>query len=81
MVEKKIVVTCDECGSTDVKTKAEYYNQRYRMVKDAATLDRAYLSLKSVDIKLLCHCNNCGRDFEEELGRETYDLLPGEIED
>ena len=81
MVEKKIVVTCDKCGSTDVKTKEEYYNHRYRMVKDAVTLDRAYPSLKSVDIKLLCHCNNCGRDFEEELDRETYDLLPGEIED
>lgn len=80
MVEKKIVVRCDKCRSTDVKTKEEYYNQRYRRVKDAATLDREYSSLKSVDIKLICHCNNCGNNFEEYLGREEYELFPGEIE-
>ncbi len=80
MVEKKIVVTCDECGSTDVNSEEKWYNHRFQMVKDAGTLDRAYPSLRSVDVKLKCHCNNCGHDFEEFLDRKKYDLLPGEIE-
>ena len=80
MVNKKIIVICDECGSTDVNSKKEYYNQRYRRVKDVVTLDRTYLSLKSVDTKLICHCNNCGKNFEEYLGSEEYNLLPDEIE-
>lgn len=81
MVQEKIIVTCDKCDSTDVKTKEEYYNHRFRMVQDAYSLDRPYPSLRSVEVKLICHCNNCGNDFEEELGSKHFGLLPGEIED
>ncbi len=81
MVNTKIIVTCDKCNSTDVTSKETYYNHRFRRVQDAGSLGMPYPSLSSVDVKLVCHCNNCGNNFEEELGSKKYGLLPGEIED
>jgi len=79
MIQTKVIITCDRCGSTDVETKEEWYNHEYRKVRDCDNLSERF-TLRSVDKKLVCHCNNCGNDFEEKLGSQNYSLAPYEVE-
>lgn len=79
MVVQENVVTCERCGSTDIIAEEEYYNHQYRKVK-GITMPGEYHCLKSVDIKLVCHCNVCGNNFEKFLRTNIYDVLPDETE-
>ncbi len=79
MVEQKLVVTCNSCGSKNVSFTEEFYAFEFRRVTDYS-LDHSWLQPSKILRFLKCHCNKCGKDYEENLGTEFIPLTPGNIE-
>ncbi len=78
MVEQKLVVTCNACGSKDVLFTENFEVVEMRRVSDFC-LDHTWYEPSKVRHVLKCHCNKCDNDFKEDLGTEYIPLSSGNI--
>ena len=73
-----ITVICDKCNSFNVQHKIEFRDLVFSTAYDLETYDK-HAEIKRKTKVFVCKCNDCGYEFEENLGTYIFPLKENEV--